>query len=195
MPNGLRRAGSALAITACLALAAPALSQDAGWIGVWSASPQADWGPDFFAPVGIPRSLRDQTIRQVARVSLGGEQVRIELSNRVPPLTITVHGPDGRAVNQASVVVIPADVDRWIAGGQSIRAMRHVRTPASGIVRLGGLPPGSYLVAALAEGVLEGWPDRRVAERVSQVARPVRIDDGGSPVSIELQTQTLPGSR
>ena len=81
MSNGLRRAGSALAIAACLAVAGPALSQDGGWIGVWSASPQPDWGPDFFAPVGIPRSLRDQTIRQVARVSLGGEQVRIELSN------------------------------------------------------------------------------------------------------------------
>ena len=29
----------------------------------------------------IPRALRDQTIRQVARVSLGGSQVRVEFSN------------------------------------------------------------------------------------------------------------------
>jgi lysophospholipase L1-like esterase len=93
MPNGLRRAGSALAIAACLAIAAPALSQDAGgWIGAWSASPQPDWGADFFAPVGIPRSLRDQTIRQVARVSLGGDQVRIELSNEYGDLPMAVGG-------------------------------------------------------------------------------------------------------
>jgi lysophospholipase L1-like esterase len=91
MPNGIRRAGSSLAIAACLAVAGPALSQDGGdWIGVWSASPQPDWGPDFFAPVGIPRSLRDQTIRQVARVSLGGEQVRIEVSNEYGDLPMVV---------------------------------------------------------------------------------------------------------
>ena len=54
---------------------------DGEWIGTWSASPQAVWEADFFAPVGIPRSLRDQTIRQIARVSLGGSQVRVELSN------------------------------------------------------------------------------------------------------------------
>ena len=29
----------------------------------------------------IPRSLRDQTIRQIARVSLGGSQVRVVFSN------------------------------------------------------------------------------------------------------------------
>jgi lysophospholipase L1-like esterase len=51
------------------------------WIDTWSASPQPVWEPDFFAPVAIPRSLRNQTIRQVARVSLGGRRVRVELSN------------------------------------------------------------------------------------------------------------------
>jgi GDSL-like Lipase/Acylhydrolase family len=39
------------------------------------------WGPDFFAPVGIPRSLRNQTVRQIARVSLGGNRVRVMFSN------------------------------------------------------------------------------------------------------------------
>jgi hypothetical protein len=77
------RALAALALTAGLGAAPLAgfAQEDGGWVGTWSASPQPDWGPDFFAPVGIPRSLRDQTIRQVARVSLGGEQVRVEFSN------------------------------------------------------------------------------------------------------------------
>ncbi|WP_218014139.1 SGNH/GDSL hydrolase family protein [Rubellimicrobium roseum] len=51
------------------------------WIDTWTASPQQDWGDDFFAAAGIPRSLRDQTIRQVARVSQGGDRIRIEFSN------------------------------------------------------------------------------------------------------------------
>jgi hypothetical protein len=51
------------------------------WITTWAASPQPVWEPDFFAPVGIPRSLMNQTIRQISRVSIGGKQVRIEISN------------------------------------------------------------------------------------------------------------------
>ena len=82
-PTGLRRT---LALLACgaslLAAPVPALAQDkADWIATWAASPQPVWDADFFAPVGIPRALRDQTIRQVARVSLGGSQVRVEFSN------------------------------------------------------------------------------------------------------------------
>ena len=67
--SAARRASAAIVLAFGLCgtpLVAPA--QESDWIGVWSASPQADWGADFFAPVGIPRSLRDQTIRQVARV-------------------------------------------------------------------------------------------------------------------------------
>ena len=61
--------------------------------------------PDFFAPVSIPRSLRDQTIRQVARVSLGGDKVRVELSNEygsepmmVGAATVGMAGADGAVV-------------------------------------------------------------------------------------------------
>jgi lysophospholipase L1-like esterase len=64
--------------------AAPASAQQADeveWIGTWTASPQPVWDADFFAPVGIPRSLRNQTLRQIARVSLGGDQVRVVISN------------------------------------------------------------------------------------------------------------------
>jgi lysophospholipase L1-like esterase len=89
----VRSASRLLALTTCVAAFVPALApaQEAGdWIGTWSASPQPDWGADFFAPVGIPRSLRDQTIRQIARVSIGGERVRVEFSNEYgsEPMTI-----------------------------------------------------------------------------------------------------------
>jgi lysophospholipase L1-like esterase len=82
-----------LAAAFAIGFAAPAArSQPAAdaWIGTWSASPQPVWEADFFAPVPIPRSLRNQTIRQVARVSLGGNRVRVELSNEygTQPLVI-----------------------------------------------------------------------------------------------------------
>ena len=82
----------ALVAAVCIALVPNLAAADGAWIGTWSASPQPDWGADFFAPVSIPRSLRDQTIRQVARVSLGGDKVRIELSNEYGDQPLVVGG-------------------------------------------------------------------------------------------------------
>ncbi|HEY5769769.1 MAG TPA: SGNH/GDSL hydrolase family protein [Terrimicrobium sp.] len=60
------------------------------WIGTWSASPQPVWDSDFLAPINFPRNLWNQTIRQIARVSLGGKHARVVLSNEygVQPLMI-----------------------------------------------------------------------------------------------------------
>ncbi|WP_442583191.1 SGNH/GDSL hydrolase family protein [Mesorhizobium sp. ASY16-5R] len=60
----------------------PARAQEAGnWIGTWSASPQPIWAPGFLFPTNIPETLRDKTFRQSARISVGGNRVRIVLSN------------------------------------------------------------------------------------------------------------------
>ena len=77
-------AGAFVAVLVAVFATSPAQAQraDAGsWIDTWSASPQPVWEPDFFAPLGIPRTLRNQTIRHVARISLGGNRVRVEFSN------------------------------------------------------------------------------------------------------------------
>ena len=51
------------------------------WINTWIASPEARWNGDFPLPTNLPHQLWDQTVRQVARVSIGGSRVRILLSN------------------------------------------------------------------------------------------------------------------
>lgn len=51
------------------------------WVASWQASPQPVWGADFLFPANIAPELRDQTVRQVARLSLGGVRLRIVLSN------------------------------------------------------------------------------------------------------------------
>ena len=51
------------------------------WIGTWAASPQPLWEADFSAPINFSRNLWNQTIRQIARVSIGGSKVRVVLSN------------------------------------------------------------------------------------------------------------------
>src|SRR5260370_6422542 len=67
---------------AMVAAAAGASAADApGWIGTWAASPQPICSAEFFAPVNIPRALRNQTVRQISPASLGGRKVRIRLAH------------------------------------------------------------------------------------------------------------------
>ena len=70
-----------LATAALLALGCTALSpaliardrhDDGHWVGTWSASPQA---------VVAPIQINGQTLRQIVHTSLGGERVRVRLSN------------------------------------------------------------------------------------------------------------------
>jgi lysophospholipase L1-like esterase len=71
-----------IALAGAFAFSSPAWAADTGnWIGTWTASAQPVWDSDFPVPLGMPRLLWKQTIRQVARISIGGGRVRIVLSN------------------------------------------------------------------------------------------------------------------
>lgn len=70
--------------------AAPAKAADGHWVGSWSASPQPTWDAGFVLPNGAPPRLHDQTLRQVARLSVGGQRVRIALSNAYGSEPVTI---------------------------------------------------------------------------------------------------------
>ncbi|KFN04559.1 SGNH/GDSL hydrolase family protein [Bacillus clarus] len=61
-----------------------------GWVTTWNASPEPTWGADIPLPTKLPAKIENQTIRQVAKISLGGNQIRISFSNEYgkEPLTI-----------------------------------------------------------------------------------------------------------
>lgn len=106
-------AAAALAV----ALSAPASAADKHWVGTWSASPQATWGTDFVLPTGTPPRLRNQTLRQVARVSVGGGRVRIALSNAYGAQPVTI-GAARIALSTGGSRIDPAS-DRVLSfGGQ-----------------------------------------------------------------------------
>ena len=86
-----RRLACATAVAWSFASGGAGAAEPGGdWIGTWAASAQPVWGDDFPIPMGMPRNLWNQTIRQIAHVSLGGKSVRIVLSNEYGdrPLTI-----------------------------------------------------------------------------------------------------------
>jgi lysophospholipase L1-like esterase len=65
----------AAAIVSAFSIACQAAdAQVTNWIGSWTASPQAPRGV-------IPTSFSDRTIRQVVHLSVGGNKVRLRLSN------------------------------------------------------------------------------------------------------------------
>ena len=106
----LRMAAACLiAWTATPALAAENLAPMKEWITTWASTPAPRWAEELPAPFGVPELLANQTIRQVARVSVGGDKVRVVLSNEygTKPLkigagSIAVAGKDG-AVDKASL--------------------------------------------------------------------------------------------
>ncbi|MBC7957471.1 MAG: SGNH/GDSL hydrolase family protein [Cytophagales bacterium] len=74
--NFLRNSFLALTLAGSLALLGCAsgptpYSGDAGWVGTWGASPVGDTSVNY----------NNQTLRLITHVTLGGEQVRIRLSN------------------------------------------------------------------------------------------------------------------
>lgn len=87
-PRSKRSLASAVmvALTLTALTMAPAIMADRrhesrGWVATWTASPQS---------VAMPIQINAQTVRQIVHTSLGGDRVRVRLSNAygTSPLTI-----------------------------------------------------------------------------------------------------------
>ena len=84
--RALRVFAGAVLLTTTVAFGAQAetadiIPLDAHWTDSWSASEQPDWPRDFWVVNGLPRALQNQTLRQTARISVGGVRARVEISN------------------------------------------------------------------------------------------------------------------
>jgi lysophospholipase L1-like esterase len=88
------------------------------WLATWQASPHATWEASEFAlPTGVPAVLERQTVREMARISVGGSRLRVVLSNRYGTQPLVVGeariGRAGETMRpltfggQASVVIPP----------------------------------------------------------------------------------------
>ena len=100
---------------------AQAQRSDAGdWIVTWAASPQPWWDADFFVPIDVPRSLRDQTVRQIARVSLGGSRVRVELSNEYGQDPLVIGAAHVALAGEGPAIVAGSDRPLTFGGEASV---------------------------------------------------------------------------
>ena len=60
------------------------------WITTWAATPAPRWAEELPAPFNVPEVLGDQTVRQIARISVGGDQLRVVLSNEFGTRPVTI---------------------------------------------------------------------------------------------------------
>jgi lysophospholipase L1-like esterase len=111
--RALLSAGFAVALCLCMSTAVAQESDD--WVGTWTASPQPVWAPDFLAPAKVPRNLWNQTVRELAHVSIGGSKIRLLLSNEYTNYPITI-GSVHAAISEKGAAIVPA-TDRAVTFG------------------------------------------------------------------------------
>lgn len=71
----------AFLLAACGGGGGPDDTGDSVWVGTWAAA---------HASLGTPVRLEDQTVRQIARVSIGGDRVRIRVSNALGAVAVEI---------------------------------------------------------------------------------------------------------
>jgi lysophospholipase L1-like esterase len=110
-------------LAACL-FALAVTSPDTGahaaepWITTWAATPAPRWAEELPAPFGVPEVLSDQTVRQVARISVGGDQLRVVISNEFGTRPLTV-GAASVALSAGGSAVDPTTVKPLSFSGRS----------------------------------------------------------------------------
>ncbi|WP_266158525.1 SGNH/GDSL hydrolase family protein [Dyella silvatica] len=90
------------------------------WVATWTASAQPVWEGDFALPVNLPSSLWDQTVRQVARVSVGGKQVRVVLSNAYGSRPLLIGAAHIALAGSGAATIAGSDRALTFAGQSSV---------------------------------------------------------------------------
>lgn len=93
---------------------------DAHWVTTWTASPQARWDGDFALPLNLPFHLWDQTVRQVVRVSLGGKQARVVLSNAYGDAPLVIGAAHMALAGREGAVAADSDHALTFAGQSTV---------------------------------------------------------------------------
>src|SRR5271154_3603394 len=79
-----------LALAAAAPTGAARAAGSEPWITTWAATPAPRWAEELPAPFNVPEVLGDQTVRQIARISVGGDQVRVVISNEYGARPVTI---------------------------------------------------------------------------------------------------------
>jgi len=88
---------------------------DPHWVGTWGTSPQLT-EPDNEPPV----PLAESTLRQFAYVSIGGGELRVQISNEFGDAPVTVNGVHFAIAAEPPAIDLATDVALQFAGAPSV---------------------------------------------------------------------------
>ncbi len=115
----------------------------------------------------------------------------VTFTDRPSTLSGQVNNPTGAPDVAATVLVFPADAAAWSDYGGLPRRLRAVRVGLDGHYSTVGLPPGDYLVVAVADEASANWQDPAVLRALARVATSVTLADGESR-TVALGTVGVP---
>ena len=115
--RGVFAAGVLGLLAAAIPLTAPRAGGAEPWITTWAATPAPRWAEELPRPFNVPEVLGDQTVRQVARISVGGDQIRVVISNEFGTRPLTI-GSASVALSAGGSAVDPASLKTLTFGGR-----------------------------------------------------------------------------
>lgn len=126
-------------------------------------------------------------------VLLDGDVANLTVSFTDAPATLSgqVQNASGVPDTAATVLVFPAEAAAWIDYGSFPRRLREIRVGLDGHYRTAGLPPGDYLVVAVADESTANWQDPTMLKALAREATSVVIADGESR-ALTLRTAVVP---
>jgi lysophospholipase L1-like esterase len=120
------------------------------WATSWIAPAEPTWGTGFVLPLGMPQQLRDVTLRQHLRLSVGSDRLRLAVSNaygRAPLRVASAHvsvaasGSGAYATFQGAKEVLVA------AGAKAVSDPVALPAPSGARLQVDLYLPGSTQVA------------------------------------------------
>jgi len=204
MSNSIARIGLALLLAGAAALSQAEPGSPSGlaatkhWVTSWFAPAQPTWGTDFVLPLGMPQHLEDVTLRQHLRIGLGGQRLRLVVSNeygRTPLKVAGMHvGVDAASgvhatfqgarevVVAAGAKAVSDPVAMPVASGTRLQVDLYLRERA----QLAGFHWDAREVAWLLPGNAAGRPSVTGGERLATRAflSAVLIESPRPPVTV-----------
>jgi lysophospholipase L1-like esterase len=131
-----------------------AFAQDSKWVGTWAAAP-------YEAGTNTPPSpfLANNTLRQIVRVSIGGDSLRVKFSNRTGSSPVTFNSVNiAVSVDSSTSVIDSSTITQLTFSGSNSVTMDAYTEVTSDPVAF-DLTPGSHLAITIYYGEIETAPD------------------------------------
>lgn len=184
-----------LCLFAATLAATPASAQH--WSRSWAVAPQALQPPPSGRPSSLP-DLRDKTIRQVVRLSNGGKQIRIRLSNEmssaslhIGAVTAALADADGRIIEGSSrVVTFDGDASLTVPSGAPMIS-DPIPMPVKPLTRITvsiHLPEGAIAPTIHSYGAATGWIAAGDQTSAATLANPTKTTQRIILAGVDVET-------